>query len=142
RRPFTTLGATWTDGERLAADLNARRLPGVRFRAIRFTPESIPGMSASPKLLGRALGGIEIEVTDAHAVQPVELGIHALDAFLAQAPDRAAFFERPSAFDRLSGTPRLREMLTRGNRPDAVIAAYQADVRAWEARRRPYLLYP
>ena len=141
RRPFTTLGATWADGERLAADLNARRLPGVRFRAIRFTPESIPGMSASPKLLGRALSGIEIEVTDPHAVQPVELGIHALDAFLAQAPDRAAFFERPAAFDRLSGTPRLREMLTRGDRPDAVINAYQADVRAWEARRRPYLLY-
>jgi uncharacterized protein YbbC (DUF1343 family) len=142
REPFLKLGAPWANAERLAADLNGRGLPGVRFHAVRFTPESIAGMSASPKLRGQALGGIHIAVTDPGAVRPVELGIHALDAFLAQAPDRAAFFERPSAFDRLAGTPRLRTMLTQGARPEAVIAAYQSDVRAWETRRRPYLLYP
>ena len=67
---------------------------------------------------------------------------HLLDAFLAQAPDRAAFFARPDFFDRLAGTPRLRTMLTAGRRPAAVAAAWAAELRRFETRTRPYRLYP
>lgn len=148
RDPFRLLGAPWADADRLAADLNGRRLPGVRFEPARFTPASIAGMSSSPKLLGQPLQGVRIVVTDAGAVEPVALGVHTLDAFLRQSPGaateagRAAFFARADFFDKLAGTPRLREMMVAGATPEAVVAAWSADVRAFEARRAAYLLYP
>ena len=36
--PFEQLGAPWIDGAALAAALNARALPGVRFYPVTFTP--------------------------------------------------------------------------------------------------------
>src|SRR5438876_5094671 len=38
--PFEVIGAPWLDGPRLATYLNARRIPGVRFIPLRFTPKS------------------------------------------------------------------------------------------------------
>jgi uncharacterized protein YbbC (DUF1343 family) len=43
--------------------------------------------------------------------------------------------------DKLAGTERLRELLTTGASPEAIIAAWQAEVDAFEQRRTPYLLY-
>ena len=37
-QPFEQIGAPWIDGPQLAAALNARRLPGIRFYPITFTP--------------------------------------------------------------------------------------------------------
>ena len=37
-RPFELIGAPWIDGERLAAAMNARGLPGVHFRPAFFEP--------------------------------------------------------------------------------------------------------
>ena len=142
RMPFRRVGDVGIDPDRLAADLNARRLPGVRFTPVRFTPVSIAGMSADPKRKDTPVAGVDIAVTDFDAVRPVELGIHLLDAFLAQKPDRAGFFARPEFFDRLAGTPRMRTMLTSGRRPAAVIAAWRAELARFEARTRPYRLYP
>ena len=141
RTPFLRLGAPWANGERLAASLNARNLPGVRFRAAAFTPVSIAGMSAEPKLKDTPVQGIDIEVTNAQAVQPVELGVYVTHAFMEQAPDRAGFFDRAAFFDKLTGSPRLREMLVAGSTPEAVIAAYTPDVARFRAARAPYLLY-
>jgi uncharacterized protein YbbC (DUF1343 family) len=36
--PFKLIGAPWIHGEKLAKELNAQRLPGVRFLPIRFRP--------------------------------------------------------------------------------------------------------
>ena len=38
--PFEQIGAPWIDGPRLAAMLNARQLPGIRFYPVSFTPSS------------------------------------------------------------------------------------------------------
>ena len=38
--PFEIIGAPWLDGQKLAAYLNARRLPGVRFLPITFKPNA------------------------------------------------------------------------------------------------------
>ncbi len=37
-QPFEQLGAPWIDGPRLAATLNARKIPGIRFYPVTFTP--------------------------------------------------------------------------------------------------------
>src|SRR5579864_4831887 len=39
-RPFELMGAPWIRGEELAANLNRRAIPGVRFEPEKFTPDS------------------------------------------------------------------------------------------------------
>ncbi len=143
QHPFLLLGAPWADADALVDTLSARALPGIRFEAARFTPRSIEGMAADPRLEGTPVRGIRQHVTDARAFRPVETGIHVLHAFYQQAQrhDEAGFVARPTWMDRLAGTERLRRMLTQGARPEAIIAAWQDEVDAFRTRRAPYLLY-
>ena len=140
--PFRHVGAPWADGQTLADTLNARRLPGVRFEALQFTPRSISGMSANPKLQDTPLQGVRYVVTDAAAFRPVEAGVHALHAFYRQAPsaERASFFNA-RWLHRLAGTDRLHTLLTADATPQAIIAAWQDEVAAFRQRRAAYLLY-
>lgn len=140
--PFKQVGAPWADAERLAGRLTERRLPGVRFEATRFTPRREPWMTISPKAAGRECGGVRIVVTDPRAYRPVETGVYILQAFRAEARrKRASFINRPDWLARLAGTTRLNGMLRRGAAPEEIIAAWQKDVAAFEALRKPYLLY-
>jgi uncharacterized protein YbbC (DUF1343 family) len=66
--PFEVIGAPWLDGRVLADALAARRIPGVGFVPIRFTP------SAS-KFKGEPCGGVNIAVTDRAALDPVRVGL-------------------------------------------------------------------
>ncbi|GMV05083.1 MAG: hypothetical protein AMXMBFR53_13630 [Gemmatimonadota bacterium] len=141
-RPFLQVGTLWADGEALAAELNARALPGLRFEAAAYTPRSIPGMSTEPRLEGREVRGVRYRVTDPAAVRPVEAGVHLLHAFWHQAPEEAKagfFVEAP--FRRVTGTSRLHAMLQEGRTPEEIVAAWRPDVEAFLELRRPYLLY-
>jgi uncharacterized protein YbbC (DUF1343 family) len=66
--PFEVLGAPWVDGGRLAAALNAAELPGLRFVAVRFTPES-------SHYANEPCGGVRLLVTDRDVVEPVRSGL-------------------------------------------------------------------
>jgi uncharacterized protein YbbC (DUF1343 family) len=140
--PFLQVGAPWADGELLASMLNNRNLPGLRFEPVVFTPESIPGMSARPKLLGQELQGVKYFVEDPHAVVPVAAGMHVLEVFYATVPDeeREALFNR-ARFARLGGTDRLYDMLTAGATAEEVIAAWEDEVAAFKKLRSLYLIY-
>ena len=142
RTPFMLLGAPWADGPVLAQALNARALPGVLFEAASFTPQPLDGMDTNPKLEGLELGGVRYQITDRHAVQPVEAGIHALHAFYHMAPNPDAFLSRPAWLARLSGTTRLLQMLEAGDEPEAITVSWAEEVEVFRARRAAYLLYP
>lgn len=140
--PFVLVGTLWGDGPALAAELNGRGLPGLRYEPAVYTPRSIPGMSTHPRLMGREVHGVRHVVTDVRAVRPVQAGVHALHAFYHQAPDtlRAAFFVT-APFLRVTGTPRLRAMIEAGSTPEEIAAAWRPDVDAFLRLREPYLLY-
>ena len=143
KAPFLTIGAAW--GEHLAADMNRRGLPGVRFDKTAFTPESIPGMSTNPKLLGEDLQGIRYQVGDRRAFLPVETGIHLLHALweaYAEFGTEESGLVRDRSMQRLAGTQRMTEMLEQRRTPEEMIAAWQEEVDAFRERRAPYLLYP
>lgn len=142
REPFILQGTVWADPEALAADLNARGLPGVRFEPAVYVPRSIAGMSTNPRLRDREVRGIRHVVTDPKAVRPVEAGVNVLHAFWHQAPDslKATFFvEAP--FRRVTGTTRLHRMILEGRTPAEIVEAWRPDVEAFLEMRRPYLLY-
>lgn len=142
REPFIQVGAPWADGVQMSDILNSRNLPGLRFEAARFTPESIPGMSTHPKLLGVDLQGVRYLVEDPRVVEPVAAGIHVLEVFLSEAPEseREELFHK-SRFARLGGTDRLYDMLMADTMAEEIIAAWQEEVREFRRLRSLYLIY-
>jgi uncharacterized protein YbbC (DUF1343 family) len=140
--PFKNVGATDIDAAGMADFLNDSQLPGIQFESTTFVPESIPGMAESPKNEGVELQGIRLVVTDAPSFRPVATGVHLVSAayrFTAEA-SKDAFFK--SRWMRLiSGGSRLEEMITAGDDPDDIVAAWSDEVGRFVETRRRYLLY-
>ena len=71
--PLELAGAPWIHGEGLAADLNQRAIPGVRFEPQKFIPDS--GLYK-----GELCEGVRVVVTDRKAVQAVLMGMEIASA--------------------------------------------------------------
>lgn len=66
--PFEIIGSPWLDGQKLAAYLNQKNLPGVRFVPVKFTPKS-------SVFKGEQCFGINIIITDRTAFESVKTGL-------------------------------------------------------------------
>jgi uncharacterized protein YbbC (DUF1343 family) len=131
--PFTLIGASWmTDNAAIAAELNAIKLPGVRFDTATRTIE------AGYKFGGQTIPMIKVRVTDRNVVRPVELGIRMLRAIYAR--HTTDFKWRERQIDRLAGTDKLRTAVEQ-NTIDALIRDWDADAVRFAGMVRPYLLY-
>jgi uncharacterized protein YbbC (DUF1343 family) len=141
--PFRVFGAPWLDGPRMVARLNALDLPGVRFEAVVYTPRSIPGVAARPRFEGTRLNGTRILATDMARIEPVEIGVHVLALLAAEARSQRSvrLFRKLAMFHAIAGTKRLHRMLEAGSNGAAIVAAWQAEVAQFKARRARYLLY-
>jgi len=140
-RPFEWVGAPWLDAHRYAAALEAARLPGARFRPVRFLP-------TFHKWAGRLCGGVQVHVTDRNAFRPFLTGLALLAVARRQAPDAFRWRRPPYEFERrrlpidiLLGTEAIRGALEAGTPLDAVARGWRQPLAAWARRRAPYLLY-
>ena len=131
--PFLRFGAPFINGDSLAADLEARGLPGVHFHALRYTPAPRPG-APHPRFAGQECGGVRLEITDARAFESFRTGLEILAALRARYD---AFLSFTSYLDLLSG---IADVHRRGI--PQVLERADADVRRFLARRSRYLLYP
>lgn len=129
-QPFEQLGAPWIDGPRLAETLNARRLPGIRFYPVTFTP-------ASSKYEKQACQGVFMVVTDRTALQPVRVGLEIAGA-LARLFGDAYRLENT---DVLMGSRASLERVVKGEDPAVVAATWAAGEARWRQTRAKYLLY-
>ncbi|WP_214626756.1 exo-beta-N-acetylmuramidase NamZ family protein [Paenibacillus agaridevorans] len=66
--PFEIIGAPFVDADKLAAEMNAKRLPGAYFRPTYFKP-------TFSKHEGELCLGVYVHVLDEAALRPVELGL-------------------------------------------------------------------
>jgi uncharacterized protein YbbC (DUF1343 family) len=131
--PFTQIGAAWmSDNAAIAAELNALKLPGVRFDTVTRTIE------AGYKFGGQTIPMVAIHVVDRNAVRPVEVGVRMLRAIYARHPKD--FQWRVTQIDRLAGTDKLRTAVEQ-NGVDALIAQWSADAAKFALQVKPYLLY-
>ena len=140
-RPFELVGAPFLDGDRLARALNARRLPGVRFRAAAFEP-------AFHKWRGRLCGGIQVHVTNPDRFTPFAAYLALIAEARRQAPRHFRWrrppyeFERKKLpFDLLCGGDGIRRAIERGVRIARLEAGWRAGLARFARARRRYLLY-
>ncbi len=131
--PFTLIGAAWmTDNAAIAAELNARRIPGVQFDTATRTIET------GYKFGGQTIPMIKVRVTDRNAVRPVEVGVRMLRAIYARHP--TDFKWRTPQIDRLAGTDALRTAVEQ-NTVDDLLRRWKSDSAKFARQVKPYLLY-
>jgi uncharacterized protein YbbC (DUF1343 family) len=128
--PFQIMGAPWLDGTRLARLLTARRIPGVRFTPLSFTP-------AASLFAGERCGGIRITVVDREALLSVALGIEIATALRDLHPTE---WER-GKFGRLLADSESVERFERGDDAARIVAAWNEELQAFRRRRQEHLLY-
>jgi uncharacterized protein YbbC (DUF1343 family) len=141
-RPFELVGAPWVQAERMAAALNAQRLPGAHFRPAVFEP-------TFQKHARVTCGGCQIHVTDRREFQPVLTGVALIAAIHRE--DSTAFSWRLPPYeyehdkwpiDILAGSPALREAIDGGATARDIAAGWPEAMRDFLEARERVRLYP
>jgi len=140
-RPFEYISAPYVDGKKLAAELNAAHLPGVRFEPMAVTPVSIPGASTNPKYKGEECGGVFVHVTDRNVYEPVKAGVYLIAAAKKLYPHQFRWRSH-RGIDRLAGTPRFRQAIDEGWPPERIAGLWKMEVKQFRTLRAASLLYP
>jgi len=128
--PFELLGAPWINGMQLAEALNARRLPGVRFMPIRFTP-------SSSHYAGQLCHGISLIVTNRELLDAPEMGVEIASALARLYPQGWDSSKMPQ----LAGSVDLVGQIRRGEDPRRIEQSWQAELEAFKKLRKQFLLY-
>jgi len=128
--PFELVGAPWVKSRELAAYLNARGIPGVRFVPVTFTPTaSVYG--------GQACQGVNIILTDRNGLDAPELGmelaaaLHRLYASDFKIERMTEILVNQAAFD----------ALVAGQDPRRIAQDWQDGLEKFEKVREKYLIY-
>lgn len=135
-RAFTLYGAPWVESAKLCADLNARRLPGVRFKETAFTPRLEAGFPKYPHT-DQECRGFELEIADRRAFRPVNTTLHVLDALHRLHPREFTFSKASSMIGRAS----IEAAIKAGTAPDQIQAGWLEETRAWDLARTKFTLY-
>lgn len=128
--PYNILGAPWIDGERLAAYLNGRNIPGVSFVPLRFTP-------SGDRFGGEECGGVFLNLLDRERLNTGRLGIELVAALWKLYPER---FELQRTLHRV-GSRKVLDAIRRGEDPVAIERSWQEDLEKFRKVRARYLIY-
>lgn len=137
--PFELVGAPWMDGEKLAAELNKLRLPGVIFRSLYFRP--FYGVFKE-----QTCSGVQIHITDRNKFLPVSTGLHIL-SMIYKLHSRAPLFPVDPASHGLKmfyyacGTDTIRKMIEEDKPVDEIIGSFESKLLEFKKIREKYLLY-
>jgi uncharacterized protein YbbC (DUF1343 family) len=128
--PFERIGAPWMDGRRLALHLMARKLPGVAFQPLQFTP-------ASSRFAGERCHGIAIVVTNRDSFLPLRTGIEIAHALRVLHRNEW----KADRYQKLLGHPMVYQMLIEGFTPKQIERSWSSELPRFEKRREQVLLY-
>ena len=101
-----------------------------------FTPVSIPGVSVDPPLKNVKCFGLDLR--NVKTQRRIDLSY--LIDFYGRYPEKDKFFT--SYFDKLAGTPILKQQIKDGMSEDAIRKSWQKDLEAYQLIRKKYVIYP
>ncbi len=128
--PFEIVGAPWIDGPKLAAYLNARRVPGVRFVPVRFKP-------TTSVFKNEDCSGINIVIIDRSRFQAVFTGLEVAVALHSLFP---ADWKADSYLRLLVNADAL-ERLKRGESAEELTRSWKPALENFQKQRARALLY-
>jgi uncharacterized protein YbbC (DUF1343 family) len=128
--PFEEFGAPWMRGEEVASRLNDRHIAELRFVAQDFIP--VAGLYA-----GQRCAGVAIRVMDKHAVRSMSMGIEIASVLRELYPEK---FDAAKTLLLLGNAETVKQLDAKVP-AEQIVAGWKADLAAFEAMRRKYLLY-
>jgi len=128
--PFEVIGAPWLDGQKLATYLNARRIAGVRFIPVRFTPNS-------SVFKNQECGGVNLLITNRAQFHSVLTGIEIAAALRLLFPADW----KVDSYSRLLVNADALERLKRGDSADEIERSLGPGLDTFRETRKKYLLY-
>ena len=128
--PFELLGAPWIESKKLASYLHGRRIKGVSFKPVDFTPrDSI--------FKNKKCHGIRITLEDRRALDPTVLGIELISSLHKLYPKMFQIDKTRS----LVGSSQVFQSLKNGLDPRIISAQWEDDLSDFKKLRARYLLY-
>jgi len=128
--PFEEFGAPWINGDEVAAELNARHLPGLRFTGQPFIP--VVGLYG-----GQRCGGVAVRVIDKQAVRSMSMGIEIAAILKKLYPTN---FDPAKLLFLVANADTIRQ-LQEGTPPEQIVASWSTQLNDFDALRRKYCLY-
>jgi uncharacterized protein YbbC (DUF1343 family) len=128
--PFEIVGAPWIHGEEFSAALARRHIPGVRFAAARFTPES-------DLYHGQACQGVAISIINRDRLDSMRMGLEIAAALQRMYPGQ---FQLEKTIE-LLGSQSTLDRLKRGDAPADIVSGWATDLEKFRMMREKYLLY-
>ena len=129
-QPFEFRGAPWIDGVKLAAGLNALKLPGLRFVPIEFTP-------TSSKFKDELCKGVYVLVTDREKIEPTRTGLSIAWQLMR---DHGRVFETHHMLRLLCDFESYESMM-RAIDPAKIGETWKKEAEEFAAVRKKYLMY-
>ena len=131
--PFEQIGAPWLKNTEVVAEMNAMRLPGIRFETVEFRVAE-----AARKYPGQVLKGVRFILTDRDVYRPLATSLLMIDLIRRLHPDQFQWAD--STIERHGGTARLRRAIESGTLPE-LLREWERDQAAFREKRAPYLIY-
>jgi len=128
--PFEQFGAPWMSGEAVAAALNERHLPGLRFTSKDFIPIGGPHS-------GERCGGVSILVTDRFTARSMRLGLEIAEMLQKLYPKD---FDTDKLIG-LVGNADTVQQIKDGVAPEKIVASWSDALKAFDQVHRKYFLY-
>ena len=128
--PFEVFGAPWMNGDEVAAALNERHLPGLRFASKDFIPIGGPHS-------GERCGGVSILVTDRFTARPMRLGLEIAEILQKWYPKE---FDTDKLVGLLGNADTVQQVKD-GVAPDKIVASWSDSLASFDQVRRKYFLY-
>jgi uncharacterized protein YbbC (DUF1343 family)/CubicO group peptidase (beta-lactamase class C family) len=128
--PFELVGAPWVKGRELAAYLNARGIPGVRFVPVTFTP-------TASNYANQKCEGVNLVLTERNAVDGPELGIELAAALKKLYPADYKLDRLPELLVNRS----VYDSLIAGKDPRRIAQDWQEELDKFQVLRKRYLIY-
>jgi uncharacterized protein YbbC (DUF1343 family) len=128
--PFEVIGAPWLDGQKLSAYLNAKRIAGVRFIPVRFTPKS-------SVFKNEECGGVNVVITDRAQFKSVMTGIEIAVALHRLFPADWKI----DSYARLLVNADSLERLRRGDSAEEIMRSWEAALESFRDTRARALIY-
>ena len=128
--PFEQIGADWIDGQKLAAVLNSKFIPGVRVYPTRFQP-------TSSHFAGHTISGVRFVITNRETFNSVRLGLEIAVALEKLYPHKIDL--EKCRF--LIGNRQVIREIAAGADPQHIQGKMKDSVEAFLNRRKAFLLY-
>jgi uncharacterized protein YbbC (DUF1343 family)/CubicO group peptidase (beta-lactamase class C family) len=128
--PFELLGAPWINGRELAVYLNSRKIHGVQFMPIDFTP-------VDSLFKNQLCHGVRIILLDRNVLDSSALGIEIASALYRLYPCN---FQIDKILD-LIGSRQVLKAIKDGQDPNSIVLQWQVQLEQFRKLRSKYLFY-